>query len=191
MCVRLGKSERIYVYHWRSERRRLSVWCGGTSLRVLQGHQLSEWHRVCMCVSEWQMELVTGFESKAIVFTQEALLPEFVLTRWSAKRRSRYSSLNAHTHAFQRALSSCKFGSCWQTEVLCDRSEYQPITWSTCWWVTIMNLFVVLERERVVEIMKDNCDVLVQLWVSLLHETAAVTHTHTHTRFAPSASPTQ
>lgn len=45
------------------------------------------------------MELVTESESKAIMFTQEALLAEFVLTRLSAKRRSRYSSLDTHTYA--------------------------------------------------------------------------------------------
>ncbi len=45
------------------------------------------------------MELVTKSESKAIMFTQEALLAELVLTRLSAKRRSYYSSPHTHTYA--------------------------------------------------------------------------------------------
>lgn len=66
---------------------------------------------------------------------------------------------------------------CCMTGVKTNQSLDQHVDDSQ-WWT-----YLWYGRERVVEIMKDNSDMLVQLWVSVLHKTAAVTHTSSSTQW--------
>lgn len=151
------------------------------------------WMGLSVCVTaEWQMELVTESESKAIMFTQEALLAEFVLTRLSAKRRSRYSSLNTHTYAWTHSNAQpvpVNLGADDRRRRGCvtGETENRPITPST-----MTNLFVHYMDDRQKERRKTWRTVM--CWPNCaLHETAADTHTlshsHTHTNTLYSSYP--